>query len=313
MLETEIVSILRNPSHGRSGKDVEQHPLIGGTPGETPILRWAGSKKRLLSHLIAAARVASADRYIEPFMGSGSVFLKLNPAKAILSDINPHLITAYKGVRDNPERVWSLVMSWPGDDAFYYQLRKLPDELLTDIEQAARFLYLNRYCFNGVYRTNLQGRFNVARGQGNLGIPSWEIIREFAAKLRDVTLSQCDFAVSIDQAKYGDLVYVDPPYLAEGKRDRGEYGAGVFGHADLNRLLDSLNRANQRGAKIIMSYTPCDIVLKALDNWHTSHVSVARNISSNTATRITTREIIISNYEWEDVPGDKTCSACDLK
>ena len=312
MTENEIMGILRQP-HRDMNAIGSLHAEIGGTPGETPILRWAGSKKRLLSQLLQAARAADTVRYIEPFMGSGALFLKLNPQSAVLSDINPHLIAAYEGVRDFPEQVWSLVMSWPAEDTFYYQLRAVRDELLTDIEQAARFVYLNRYCFNGVYRTNQKGQFNVSRGQGNLGIPSWPVFRDFARRLNYTTLTQCDFEISLRLAGSGDLIYVDPPYLVEGKRDRGEYGAGVFGSADLDRLLHAIKAADARGAKILMSYTPCERVLDALDTWHVRQLSVMRNVSSKTTGRVTAAEIIVSNYEWNDVPGNEENQNCDCQ
>jgi DNA adenine methylase len=312
MTENEIMGVLRQLQRGQNAA-VSLHAEIGGTPGETPILRWAGSKKRLLSQLLLAAQSVDMARYIEPFMGSGALFLKLNPQSAVLSDINPHLIAAYEGVRDFPEQVWSLVMSWPVEDAFYYQLRAVRNELLTDIEQAARFVYLNRYCFNGVYRTNLKGQFNVARGQGNLGIPSWPIFRDFAHRLNLTTLTQCDFEVSLALAGAGDLVYIDPPYLAEGKRDRGEYGAGVFGPADLGRLLRAMKAADERGAKILMSYTPCKRVLDALSDWHVHQLSVMRNVSSKTTGRAVAAEIIVSNYEWNDAPGNEENSDCDCQ
>jgi len=271
---------------------------IGGVPGATPILRWAGSKKKLLPHLRAAAPT-SFRRYIEPFVGSGVLFLLLEPKSAILSDLNEHLIQAYEVVRSRPKKVWNLLMSWPATEEFYYSLRACEAESLDEFTRAARFIYLNRYCFNGVYRTNLDGNFNVSRGKGNLGIPEWPVFSAFADRLSAIKLKHCDFEKTVNRAGSNDFVYLDPPYAELGKRDRGEYGAGTFRSGDVTRLIESILRADERGAKILLSYSADQIDLRNLRGWHVHELTVMRNVSGFTGSRRHAHEVLISNYEWK--------------
>jgi DNA adenine methylase len=272
---------------------------IGGVPGKTPILRWAGSKKKLLPHL-QAATPTSFKTYIEPFVGSGVLFLLLQPKAAILSDLNTDLIEAYESMRSRPKRVWDLLMSWPSSEEFYYELRSCQPNTLNKHTRAARFIYLNRYCFNGVYRTNQEGGFNVSRGKGNLGIPEWGIFREFAARIKSIDLQNCDFESTVNRAKKNDFVYLDPPYAELGKRDRGEYGPGTFRPIDVSRLLKAMLRADKRGAKILLSYSADQIDLDMLKGWYVHDIMVMRNVSGFTGSRRRAREILISNYEWND-------------
>lgn len=273
------------------------HALIGGSPGTTPLLRWAGSKKKLLPTLRSASP-AKFTTYIEPFVGSGVLFLLLQPKKAILSDLNPHLVQAYEAVRAFPEVIWDILMGWPDSEEFYYELRAADISALDENARAARFVYLNRYCFNGVYRTNLQGNFNVARGKGNLGIPDWDIFEAFAARIKNVVLSNCDFESTIDRAKRGDFLYLDPPYAEPGKRDRGEYGVGTFKQADISRLLKAMKRADKRGVSVLLSYSAHQIDIAELRDWHVHPLTVMRNVSGFTGSRRQAHEVLISNYQW---------------
>lgn len=275
------------------------HSIISGVPGMSPLLRWAGSKKKLLPTLRAAAP-AEFDRYIEPFVGSGVLFLLLNPKRATLSDLNPHLVHAYRTIKADPEVIWGTLMAWPSTEKFYYELRAIDPLTLDAHARAARFIYLNRYCFNGVYRTNLQGFFNVSRGQGNLGIPDWDVFKGFAARIRKAQIVNCDFEKSIKKAKENDFLYLDPPYAELGKRDRGEYGAGTFKPDDVTRLIQAMREASDRGAKVLLSYSADQLNLKSLKGWQVRELSVMRNISGFTGSHRTAREVLISNYKWTE-------------
>ena len=273
---------------------------IGGVPGNTPILRWAGSKKKLLPHLQAAAP-SSFKTYIEPFVGSAVLFLLLRPKAAYLSDLNSDLIHAYEVISANPRRVWNILMSWPDDETFYYALRSCTPTSLNQYIRAARFIYLNRYCFNGVYRTNKEGGFNVSRGKGNLGIPDWDVFSMFADRIKSINIKNCDFETTVNRARKNDFVYLDPPYAELGKRDRGEYGAGTFRPVDVSRLLESMLRADKRGAKVLLSYSADQIDLNVLKGWHVHEITVMRNVSGFAGSRRRAHEVLISNYEWNDI------------
>lgn len=273
----------------------EKSPEISGPSGKTPIIRWAGSKKKLLSALQIAAP-DTYNTYYEPFFGSGIFFLHLDSPRSVISDLNPHLMQAYEVLKNEPKLLWQTVSSIPSDREAYYYIRGLDSKKLDNISKAARFIYLNRFCFNGVYRTNLQGGFNVSRGKGNLGIPSLEVFTSFSKKLQRCNVHNQDFEVIVNKAKSGDFVYLDPPYIDQDKRDRGEYGVDSFKFEDLNRLVLCVNRATKRGVKVLISYRECSYLKSLLPDWYIEQLSVQRNVSCHSASRKKAQEIFLSNY-----------------
>jgi DNA adenine methylase len=263
-----------------------------------PLLRWAGSKKKLLPILVSAAP-HNIDRYIEPFAGSAVLFLRLDPANAILGDLNESLIDTYRTLQRNPKAVWERASSLGDSPDDYYLVRSLPREHLTALERAAQFVYLNRYCFNGVYRTNRAGQFNVARGKGHLFMPELAAFTAVAKRLKSADLRCSDFEGILEEAGHGDFVYLDPPYALGGRRDRGEYGCDAFREKDEQRLIDSLRSADKRGAKILLSYSPAAKVLTGLKKWCRHDLTVARNVAGFTSARRQADEVLISNYDWQ--------------
>ncbi|MGJ7902134.1 DNA adenine methylase [Lysobacter sp. 1R34A] len=259
-------------------------------------LRWAGSKKKLLPHLLNLAP-KSFGRYIEPFCGSLCLYAALKPKAAVVGDINSDLIHFYKMIRWRPHVVAHLTHDFPGRADYYYTLRQELGSEFTAEGRAARFLYLNRYCFNGVYRTNKQGRFNVARGAHMGGIPSSEELVNFGRMLRSAELLNCDFEFLVGKAKENDFIYLDPPYAGRGVRDRGEYGATAFKASDFARLTQSLNTASQKKAKVLLSYADLPAVRKAFKDWNVSAINVARNVSGFARGRATVSELIVRNYD----------------
>ncbi len=165
----------------------------------SPILRWAGSKRKLLPDILSCIPGSTA-RYIEPFAGSCCVFLALQPNRAIISDLNSALIDAYKTIRRTPEEVSTAVLAMPNTESFYYQLRACPIEQMDEVSRAARFVYLNRHCFNGVYRTNKSGVFNVPKGTKAGVIPTKEHFQAFAKVMRKASLRAVDFEKTLKQA-----------------------------------------------------------------------------------------------------------------
>jgi DNA adenine methylase len=266
-------------------------------PGQAPLLRWAGSKKKLLPLLQRATPIYSK-RYVEPFVGSGVLFLALDPARAVLSDINHDLIDTYHTVRSQPLQVWKAASGFDASEAAYYAVRALDPIGLSRVERAARFVYLNRFCFNGVYRTNREGRFNVSRGKGHLGIPRSEVFKAFAERLGRADLRCIDFETTLAETGAGDYIYLDPPYASSGNRDRGEYGPGSFKSEDLERLAAGLNAASERGAKVLLSYSDLPELIARLPGWQVRRLAVARNVAGFTSARRRAEEVLISNYSW---------------
>lgn len=263
-----------------------------------PLLRWAGSKKKLLPVLLAATP-NDAQRYIEPFAGSAVLFLRLGAGNAILGDLNQSLIETYRIIQRCPRAVWERASMLSDSHDDYYAIRAIPRDRLNAYERAAQFVYLNRYCFNGVYRTNRAGQFNVARGKGHLFMPDLEAFQAFAKRLRAAELRCSDFEEILSEAGRGDFVYLDPPYALGNKRDRGEYGCDAFREKDERRLIASLRAADRRGARILLSYSPAPTVLQGLKKWRRHDLTVARNVAGFTSARRFADEVLLSNYDWQ--------------
>lgn len=261
-----------------------------------PLFRWAGSKKKLLPN-IKSRFPRAYGTYHEPFCGSACLFFDVLPHAAVLSDRNDELILAYKEIQRSPSDVYGFLSSYEISKDKYYELRGLDLKLLPCAARAARFIYLNKLCFNGVYRTNKLGMFNVPMGTKTGKMPTLKVLEGFSSALQDIQLVGGDFAEIVDNIKAGDLVYLDPPYSKPESRERGEYGPGSFHFSDIDRLLGFLDHINSVGAFFIFSYSDCEIVRKILrDEWTVEVVSVRRHVAGFNAHRKIVDELIVSNF-----------------
>lgn len=230
-----------------------------------PFLRWAGSKRWLVPTLSSIIPNDYND-YYEPFLGSGAVFFRFARGhKAYLSDVIAPLIQTYRAVRDDPKSIYEIATSWPTDSESYYELRS-KSTMESRTHSAARFLYLNRLCFNGLYRENSAGGFNVPYGRPRLTniIADHDHLQACARRLRRrVTLTVGDFEKRLDRCEKRDLVYLDPPYVA-GHRSNGfvDYNARIFSWDDQQRLADVFNRLEKRGVYVILSNADHESVRK---------------------------------------------------
>lgn len=260
----------------------------------TPIIRWAGSKRQLLPKLIGLAP-NQYDRYIEPFCGSVCLFLALRPPQAILGDLNRHLINTYSTLKQQHSDVAHLLRSWPNTKEQYLRIRSIVPGT-SAVTDAARFLFLNRLCFNGVYRENLNGEFNVPFGGSRTGtMPSESDLAAFASRLRNATLVAGDFENVLSEATDGDFVYLDPPYTYSG-RNRGEYGLNAFSDRDLKRLIVALRGASKRRAKILISFNSMSAIRRAFPNWKLTYQTVRRSVAGFSARRRLVREFQLRNF-----------------
>lgn len=234
-------------------------------------LRWAGSKRKLLPHLTRLAPL-QFERYVEPFCGSLCLFVALKPKTALVGDINEELVHFYKTIKEHAITVARLAHELPDDPDIYYKVRALEPSLLSSPVRAARFLYLNRHCFNGVYRTNNQGKFNVARGMHGGVVPSEKELLAFGKLLRQVDVRTGDFSTLLNESGRNDFIYLDPPYAGRNIRDRGEYGAGTFKENDIKRLVELVHKVSKRGAKILISYADLPIIRSSFKDWHITQI-----------------------------------------
>jgi len=260
-----------------------------------PIFRWAGSKKQILP-ILSSYWKPTAGRYIEPFAGSACLFAAIRPDNAIIADLNEDLIRTYCQIKHNPEGVIEQLGVLRKSKSTYLRLRGVDSNQLTTSQQAARFLYLNRYCFNGLYRTNKNGVFNVPYGgerSGKMVTP--QEIRKFSNLLQSATLIADDFESVILQAVKGDFVFMDPPYISSTRRVFSEYLPGSFTEADLARLIRALKVLDERGVDFIVSYTGSSEARKIFSDWTIKTVAVRRNIAGFTGHRRRAYEILVSN------------------
>lgn len=238
-------------------------------------------------------------RYVEPFAGSATLFFAINPTKALLADLNDDLIATYGVLKKNPQKLHRLVASIPRNKKTYLMLRAKKKVTLSKIERAARFIYLNRFCFNGIYRTNKSGDFNVPYAPNGTGqISSLEHFHECAESLERAELRQWDFGVTLSHVRKGDFVYLDPPYAVEDRRVFCEYGPKTFGKRDLNRLSAHLERINLRGAAFLLSYADCTEARQIFKKWKTKRMLVSRNIAGFSSHRRHAYELLVTNMDW---------------
>ncbi len=262
-----------------------------------PFLRWAGSKRKQIPTLLEYWN-DDYGRYIEPFAGSACLFLAIGPTAALLSDKNTELIEVFKVVRDRPIEVYEGVDALPRTSTQYYALRKVSPRSLSRIDRAIRFIYLNRNCFNGIYRTNSNGQFNVPFASSRAG--KFVNRNEFlaAAKLlKRAVLEDCDFGRTLRRVRSGDFVYLDPPYAVESRRIFREYGAKAFGQRDLERMQRHLRTIHQKKATFLVSYADCREARSVASEWNVRRMRVRRNVAGFTDSRRAAYELLISNVE----------------
>ena len=223
---------------------------INGNP--KPFLKWAGGKRRLLPEILKLLP-AKFNRYFEPFLGGGALFFALHPYNAFLSDVNPELINTYIQVRDNTNKVIAQLKKMEFTKKFYYQMRLNKPKSLTS--RAARFIYLNRTCWNGLYRENAKGEFNVPIGcYKNPMICDEKSLMEAKEALKNTTITHRDFEEILSIAADGDLVYLDPPYVT-GHRNNGfiNYNNKIFKWDDQCRLSKMATSLKKKGCYVIIS------------------------------------------------------------
>jgi DNA adenine methylase len=220
-------------------------------------LRYPGGKQKRLPHFahILLTSEPSSKRYIEPFLGGGSVFFFINPERALLSDKNPELIDLYRGIRDFPKDIWEIYRDFPDTKNGYYSVRNLNPEDLDISTKAARTLYLSRTCFKGMWRHNANGEFNVGYGGQDR---RWKIceenLNEVSERLSHADLHCEDFETIIKKCSTGDFLFLDPPYRPGEREERNaHYGFGQFMFDEQKRLAQALIRASRKGVKWVMT------------------------------------------------------------
>lgn len=265
-------------------------------PGTQPIVKWAGGKQWLASAAPLLAPSGWSQRYFEPFLGGGAFFFSIEPGRATLSDYNQDLISTYKVVRDKPSAIIKLLKKYIYEEEFYYKMRASKPR--SDSSSAAKFLYLNRTCWNGLYRTNTKGQFNTPFGKyTNPTICDAERLTAASKLLKRVTLCTGDFEKVALLANKGDFVYLDPPYIT-GHINNGflKYNAQLFSWEDQERLSRCVKRLTNRGVRVLISNADHPSVLNLYKGMFFYRVSRLSLIGGDRNCRKAIKEALLSSY-----------------
>lgn len=260
-----------------------------------PFIKWAGGKGKMLTHLQPFVP-ATFGRYHEPFVGGAAMFYALQPARAVVGDTNPELVNAYTVVRDSVGGLIVELHQHFYDKDHFYEVRALDPRTLSPTARAARFIFLNRTCFNGLHRVNRRGQFNVPFGQyTNPVICDAANLRACSAALQSVDLNEEPFERVLDRAVAGDFVYFDPPYLPiSATSSFTAYTADGFGLTDHRRLRDVAAILKARGVSVLISNSAAPAI-RALyaDGFEVTQVLAARAINSKAGGRGAVTELMI--------------------
>ena len=266
--------------------------------GERPFLRWAGGKQRLARQLQEIVGTPSGRKtYHEPFLGAASVFLAVRPRRAVLSDLNDHLIGMYVAVRNNPDEVGKLLaeMAARHSRGEYYRVRDEYNAAAPGPERAAQFIYLNRTGYNGVFRVNKKGVFNVPVGNKSpFTIPSITNLQRVAARLEHCELLVQPFEGVLSRAGRGDIVYLDPPYPPlNGTAYFRHYTPERFDTIQQTRVATVAKALRHRGCSVVISNADTDLIRDLYEGWKLNELTVARWVMSGTRHRV--QELIITS------------------
>jgi DNA adenine methylase len=269
-----------------------------------PILKWAGGKARLVSQILERLP-PEIGTYYEPFVGGAAVFFALASAsrfkRAVLSDLNHDLVDVYKGVKKDVGGVIALLTDYRKrhDHDTYYATRELDPKSLDLVQRAARLIYLNKTGYNGLYRVNRSGQFNVPLGRyENPSICDEPRLRAAAQALKRVTLKVMDFADASRAAKRGDAIYFDPPYVPLSKTSSfTSYHSEAFGEEEHQRLADTFADVTRRSIAAVLSNSDNRITRRLYKNaaFDLERVLVTRPINSKASARGTVAELLVSN------------------
>jgi DNA adenine methylase len=270
----------------------------------TPFLKWAGGKQRLLAQYKPYFPPREQIKhYYEPFIGSAAVFFHQHYSPATLSDQNEKLIEVYRLVRDDVDRVIAALRPHRNEADYFYTIRAQDPALLSPAERAARLIFLNKTCYNGLYRENSKGEFNVPFGRyKNPKICDEVRLREASAALQGIHLKVGDFAKVVATAVAGEFVYFDPPYVPLSPTSSfTSYNKNGFGLADQERLAETVAELTERKVKVMLSNSSADIVyeLYGRSGYRIIDIQARRNINSKASRRGPVKELLILNYNNE--------------
>ena len=272
-----------------------------------PFVKWAGGKRSIVDKLVKYSP-SEYNTYFEPFVGGGALLYELSPKKAVINDYNKELMNVYECIKDENKfsNMCSELNKHERDhsEEYYYEIRDLDKDKkkfsrLPDYKRAARTIYLNKACFNGLYRVNSKNEFNVPSGKkskvNTYDGPNLGIIHCYL-NMNEVELMSEDFVKACEKAKKGDFIYLDPPYDSD-TSTFNSYTENGFGKDEQKRLAELFKDLDKRGCYVMLSNYNTSLVKELYKGYNFHHITAQRNIGASSRNRGTVEEVIITNYE----------------
>lgn len=272
-----------------------------------PYLKWAGGKRQLLPVIENYIPDENEiNTYYEPFIGAGAVLFARQPSHAVINDHNTQLITTYKVIKEQVDELIHLLQIHKESNTkeYFYDIREQDRKLdkfntLTDVEKAARFIYLNKTCYNGLYRVNSQGLFNVPFGKyKNPAICEEVTLREINKYFNssNISILNGDFSEALKTASKGDFVYLDPPYHSPNNMNFTGYQAGGFNEGEQVRLYETFLELSNKNVKCLLSNSDTDFIRDLYKDFTIHTVKATRAINSDATKRGKVNEVLVQNW-----------------
>lgn len=282
--------------------------MANKNPLVSPILKWAGGKRQLLDSI--EPLIPQCSTYYEPFIGGGAVLFSRQPDKAVVNDSNQELINVYMTIRDEPEALIEKLKEHKANssEGYYYSVRALDRdksifENMTSVERAARIIYLNKTCYNGLFRVNSSGEFNSPWGRyNNPNITNETTIMALHTYLNkaNITIKCGDYRDALRGVRKGAFVYLDPPYMpVSSSASFTGYTAGGFGEQEQIALKEQCDLLNAKGIKFLLSNSACPFIEELYKNYTIEYVNAKRMINTNPKKRGEIKEVLVRNYELD--------------
>ena len=269
-----------------------------------PVVKWVGGKRQLLPQILPLIPKRMS-AYCEPFLGGGAVLFALQPRRALVNDLNQDLITVYRVIKENADALIEHLSRHENTPEYFYRIRDLDRDrpayaALSDVEKASRLLYLNKTCYNGLFRVNASGAFNSPYGHYRRpNIVNEQTIRGVSRYFNscDITFFSEDFAAVLDRVPRGGFVYLDPPYdpVSDTASFTG-YNRGGFGREEQVRLKACCDALTARGVKFLLSNSATPFIRELYSSYHVSIVQARRAVNSVASRRGAIEEVLVRNY-----------------
>ena len=269
----------------------------------SPMLKWVGGKRQLLPDIVPMIN-KKGSIYVEPFIGGGAVLFNMQPKKAIINDYNQELINVYITVRDNLEELLDELRIHEENNSsdYYYEIRALDraEEFaqMSNVEKAARIIYLNKTCYNGLYRVNMAGQFNSPYGKyKNPNIVNEAVLRAISNyfNTNEITILNGDYKEVLKDLEKEAFVYLDPPYMPISSSSFTGYTEGGFGYNSQVELKKECDKLNEKGIRFVQSNSDCEIIRELYKDYKIKTVKAKRSINSVGNKRGEINEVLIYN------------------